>query len=865
MNFKPSSIRNVFEALPGTDERSADQLLTKDAFQKALQEQTPERQAEQHKSRSEERRQVSAADESRSEPISRSSRKTISSDKSSSLQEPSKTVATQPPASGNDAAESNATDGVRADDALGTNRNSPVAAEEPQPRESSRLIRRTDPANHLNSDDAASLSALEQVGDELASQALDTVLPRFVSSGVSDSATLPSLIRRPWGDVSISQFPGDILVQNSSASDGDLRKLPTGLVPSVTDDEHLLSNVLISDAQPSEVSDRFTATDPFLIVDESPSSPSVNVNALVTNVDLLSIPTLPSLRQDAASPSPTSQNSKNADRLTSAVARNLVNEGLADVGQVVSEVPTSDVATLVENSSPISVRLVSETQLSADDLPLGTAREPESLALVLPSLTSGSNRAGESSPVTEVPASDGKQLGARSARPAVQTVGAGVDDTASRIAVLNDAETETGPGALWSVVGNDAGEVIIDSTSRLNQATTVGAIEADDRQSTSDAEAASVSTNSVVAESVPLGSPADIETGRLTTRNLEGSRPVLPEDGNDILPSEQAARQRNPAKVSSNQVRPAVTQDGTEPNPVGTSAKVGSEQASSDGSVSPPSDQRRASERDGRLSLTAVESSSVESRNSDSVADTPVDGSSSSVVQNSQPVSSASNQQGLVSDKSTDVSVAPSASIQEVGDVSASRVPTEDRSTDAATVSSIQSPNASPASAAPARSNVVREPAVPIEIQEAVSAIQEATSGDSHIRVRLNPRELGNMLVDVSRTESGVVARLEVESAAARAAVLETLPDLQRSLARSGTSVDRVEVVFTDNRAESGRQDADQSQQREQQQSRQDRQSSDQRQARDGQNQRREQHERQETSTGGDTDPDTPGQLDIKL
>ena len=158
-----------------------------------------------------------------------------------------------------------------------------------------------------------------------------------------------------------------------------------------------------------------------------------------------------------------------------------------------------------------------------------------------------------------------------------------------------------------------------------------------------------------------------------------------------------------------------------------------------------------------------------------------------------------------------------------------------------------------------------------MEIPEAVSAIQEATSGDSHIRVRLNPRELGTMLVDVSRTESGVVARLEVESAAARVAVLETLPDLQQSLARSGAAVDRVEVVLMETRADSGRQEGDQSQQRDQQQSRQDRQSSDQRQARDEQNQRREQNERREqresleTPSDGATDFETPEQLDVKL
>ncbi|MDA0283391.1 MAG: flagellar hook-length control protein FliK [Planctomycetota bacterium] len=159
--------------------------------------------------------------------------------------------------------------------------------------------------------------------------------------------------------------------------------------------------------------------------------------------------------------------------------------------------------------------------------------------------------------------------------------------------------------------------------------------------------------------------------------------------------------------------------------------------------------------------------------------------------------------------------------------------------------------------------------AVPMEIQEAVSAIQDATSGGSHIRVRLNPGELGSMFVDVSRSESGIVARLEVQSAAARVAVLETLPELRQSLARSGAVVDRVEVFLNDSRADSGRHDGDQSQQRNQQQrdqqSRQDRQSQDQRQARDEQNQRRERNDHRDAPHDETRQSKRQEELDVKL
>jgi flagellar hook-length control protein FliK len=216
--------------------------------------------------------------------------------------------------------------------------------------------------------------------------------------------------------------------------------------------------------------------------------------------------------------------------------------------------------------------------------------------------------------------------------------------------------------------------------------------------------------------------------------------------------------------------------------------------------------------------------------------------------------------------------VASPSPVSEVGSVSSPSAPVEVQATDVTAVSNVQAAVTSSTAAtsnAATRVDVVREPAVPMEIQDAVSAIQEATSGDSHIRVRLNPRELGNMLVDVSRTENGIVARLEVESAAARVAILETLPDLQQSLSRSGSTVDRVEVVLTETRAESGRQESDQSQPREQQ-SRQERQSSNQ-QARDDQNQRREQNQRRNQREDGSsvvedaTGNETSEQLDIKL
>ena len=239
---------------------------------------------------------------------------------------------------------------------------------------------------------------------------------------------------------------------------------------------------------------------------------------------------------------------------------------------------------------------------------------------------------------------------------------------------------------------------------------------------------------------------------------------------------------------------------------------------------------------------------------------------------NSHWISSENSQQPPTVDLPNNPAAASPAATIDVGAVATSIDP-ELSSNNASASSHIQTPVASTnqgTSTTSVRQDVVREPAVPMDIQDAVSAIQEATSGDSHIRVRLNPRQLGNLLVDVSRTDNGVVARLEVESAAARVAVLETLPDLQQSLSRSGTSVDRIEVVLTETRAESGRQESGQSHQGEQQPW-EERQSENQQQARDEQNQRRKQNQHRDQQDDSSqtqeesTDEDASEQLDIKL
>lgn len=101
-------------------------------------------------------------------------------------------------------------------------------------------------------------------------------------------------------------------------------------------------------------------------------------------------------------------------------------------------------------------------------------------------------------------------------------------------------------------------------------------------------------------------------------------------------------------------------------------------------------------------------------------------------------------------------------------------------------------------------------------VQRALSAIQSAAEGGSRLRVQLNPVELGALLVEIEQTPQGIVARLEVGNAAAHALLVDSLSDLQQSLSRSQSVVDWIDVVLTETRTETSRQQREQGQQRDQ-------------------------------------------------
>lgn len=93
-------------------------------------------------------------------------------------------------------------------------------------------------------------------------------------------------------------------------------------------------------------------------------------------------------------------------------------------------------------------------------------------------------------------------------------------------------------------------------------------------------------------------------------------------------------------------------------------------------------------------------------------------------------------------------------------------------------------------------SRVTEDGQVEVELSETVSTIRRAISGDGHIKVRLNPPELGAMQIEVRQIDAGITVRLEVETEAAQKALLESLGDLRQSLRQQRAGVEQIDVVL---------------------------------------------------------------------
>ena len=82
------------------------------------------------------------------------------------------------------------------------------------------------------------------------------------------------------------------------------------------------------------------------------------------------------------------------------------------------------------------------------------------------------------------------------------------------------------------------------------------------------------------------------------------------------------------------------------------------------------------------------------------------------------------------------------------------------------------------------------------QVQESIYSL--LSRGDQQITIRLNPPELGKVLIKFQEQENQIIGLLEVSKTQTRAEIQQALPQIIRNLADCGVQVKRLEVVLTD-------------------------------------------------------------------
>ena len=90
-------------------------------------------------------------------------------------------------------------------------------------------------------------------------------------------------------------------------------------------------------------------------------------------------------------------------------------------------------------------------------------------------------------------------------------------------------------------------------------------------------------------------------------------------------------------------------------------------------------------------------------------------------------------------------------------------------------------------------------PSVNEQIQESMYSLLRR--GDQQITIRLNPPELGRVLIKFQEQQNQITGLLQVDKAQTRAEIQQALPQIIQNLQDSGVQVKRLEVVLTDNQS----------------------------------------------------------------
>ncbi len=89
-------------------------------------------------------------------------------------------------------------------------------------------------------------------------------------------------------------------------------------------------------------------------------------------------------------------------------------------------------------------------------------------------------------------------------------------------------------------------------------------------------------------------------------------------------------------------------------------------------------------------------------------------------------------------------------------------------------------------------------------VQRVSRAFQSMRDGGGTVRLRLSPPELGSVRIELNVRQGVMTARMEVENAAARNAVLDSLPQLRERLAQQDIRVERFDIDLAGGSTEEG-------------------------------------------------------------
>lgn len=106
----------------------------------------------------------------------------------------------------------------------------------------------------------------------------------------------------------------------------------------------------------------------------------------------------------------------------------------------------------------------------------------------------------------------------------------------------------------------------------------------------------------------------------------------------------------------------------------------------------------------------------------------------------------------------------------------------------------------------PGHVSAAKRPIEPV-LDQVTSGVVSSHRGGHEVRLRLNPPELGSLLIDVAVREGVVTARLETSQAGTQQLLTDNIHQLRDALAQQGLVIDKLDVSLGDSRPDNSRGD----------------------------------------------------------